>query len=129
MQAFVRDSAQDTLSDRGRLVWVDEYRGGGTHPYYVGNNSLQPNNNFAGYPPYSLIGETMFVSSLMYRAPIARAINEKIGPFYFYDIYGMIGGSAGNFWSFRPPAADDVLHTHVRHRAAAGCTAPDDAAA
>ena len=95
------------MTDRN-VHFFDEYRGGGTHPYFVGNNSLQPNNNFAGYPPYSLIGETMIVSSLMYRAPLARAINQKIGPLYVYDIYGMVGGSAGNFWSFRPPEESDV---------------------
>jgi hypothetical protein len=106
-----------TLADHGHSIqwdtqvgiidrnvqFFEEFRGGGTHPYYVGSGSLQPNNQFSGYPGYSLAGETMVVTSLAYRAPLMRQVNKKIGPLYVYDIYGQIGATAGNLWSYRPP--------------------------
>ncbi|MFK7928628.1 MAG: hypothetical protein AB8H79_10610, partial [Myxococcota bacterium] len=50
-----------------------------------------------------LLGETMMVGSAYYRIPIARQMNEKLGPFVMRDVFVQAGGSAGNFWSFRPP--------------------------
>jgi hypothetical protein len=109
--------ALKTLADHGHTLQLDaqvgiidhnvqyfeEFRGGGTHPSNVGSGSLQPNNQFSGFPGYSLAGETMVVGSVAYRAPLARQVNKKIGPLYLYDIYGQIGFTAGNFWSYRPP--------------------------
>ena len=81
----------------------DEFRGGGQHPYYQGSDSLRPNTLFAGYPFYSLSGETMGILSVAYRFPIRRQLNRKIGPFYFYDLTAQVMGTAGNFWSYRAP--------------------------
>ncbi|HNC96119.1 MAG TPA: hypothetical protein PKW90_08355, partial [Myxococcota bacterium] len=81
----------------------DEFRGGGQHPYYQGSDSLRPNTLFAGYPFYSLSGETMGILSVAYRFPIRRQLNRKVGPFYFYDVTAQVMGTAGNFWSYRAP--------------------------
>lgn len=94
------------LLDRNVSI-QDEFRGGGTHPYFVGSGSLQPNNQFSGYPGFSLSGETMLVGSAAYRFPVARRINQRWGPFYLYDVYAQVGGTAGNFWSYRPPDETD----------------------
>ncbi len=86
----------------------DEFRAGGQHPFYFGSDSLRPNTLFAGYPSNSLSGETMALFNLAYRFPIRREWNQRVGPFYFYDVTGQVMGSTGNLWSFRPPtdAAD-----------------------
>lgn len=88
----------------------DEFRGGGQHPYYWGSDSLRPNTLFAGYPSNSLSGETMAIVNLAYRFPIRRELNKRVGPFYFYDITGQVMGSAGNFWSYRPPEDEDLYY-------------------
>ncbi len=81
----------------------DEFRGGGQHPFYWGSNALRPNTLFAGYPAYSISGETMAMVNLAYRFPIRRELNAKIGPLYVYDITAQIMGTAGNIWSYAPP--------------------------
>jgi hypothetical protein len=86
----------------------DEFRGGGTHPYFVGSGSLQPNNQFSGYPGFSLSGETMLILDAGYRFPVMREINKKIGPLYMWDLTAQFGGTAGNFWSYAPPDAKDT---------------------
>jgi len=98
----------------GRFGWIDrnvnfndEFRAGGQHPYYWGNSSLRPNTQFAGYPAYSLSGETMAILNLAYRFPIQARLKQKVGPFLFDSIYGQFMGSAGNMWSFRPPSDPD----------------------
>ncbi len=80
----------------------DEFRAGGQHPSYSGRNSLSPNTQFAGYPAYSLSGETMGMLNLAYRFPINKHIRKKIGPLFTYGIYGQLAGTAGNLWSFDP---------------------------
>ncbi len=98
----------------GRFGWVDrnvnmndEFRAGGQHPYYWGNNSLRPNTQFAGYPPYSLSGETMIIANAAYRFPIMKNLKQKVGPIYLDSVYGQFMGGAGNLWSFRPPDDPD----------------------
>jgi hypothetical protein len=81
----------------------DEFIGGGQHPFYWGSNSLRPNTLFAGYPAYSVSGETMAMINLAYRFPIRRELNAHIGPLYIYDITAQVMGTAGNIWSFTPP--------------------------
>ena len=81
----------------------DEFIGGGQHPFDWGSNSLRPNTLFAGYPAYSVSGETMAMVNLAYRFPIRRELNAHIGPLYVYDVTAQIMGTAGNIWSFTPP--------------------------
>ena len=81
----------------------DEFRAGGQHPYYWGNSSLRPNTQFAGYPPYSLSGETMLIANAAYRFPIVKTLKQRIGPIWLDSIYGQVMGGAGNLWSYRPP--------------------------
>lgn len=88
----------------------DEFRGGGQHPFNWGSDSLRPNTLFAGYPSSSLSGETMALVNLAYRFPIRRELNKRVGPFYFYDITGQVMGTAGNFWSYRPPAKEEKYY-------------------
>ncbi len=97
-----------------RFGWVDrnvnyndEFRAGGQHPYYWGNNSLRPNTQFSGYPPGSLLGETMAIANLAYRFPIKGHLKKKIGPIWLDSIYGQVMGGAGNLWSFQPPDDPD----------------------
>ncbi len=85
----------------------DEFRAGGQHPYYWGNNSLRPNTQFSGYTPYSLLGETMAIANLAYRFPIKKYFKQKVGPIWLDSIYGQVMGGAGNLWSFRPPDDPD----------------------
>ncbi len=88
----------------------DEFRGGGQHPFNWGSDSLRPNTLFAGFPSNSLSGESMAMINLAYRFPIRRELNKRLGPFYFYDVTGQVMGSAGNFWSYRPPEEEDKFY-------------------
>jgi hypothetical protein len=81
----------------------DEFHAGGQHPYQYGYGNLRPNTLFAGYPNYSLSGETMAIFNLAYRFPIAEHFYKRIGPLYTYGVYFQMAGTAGNLWSFRPP--------------------------
>jgi hypothetical protein len=103
----VQLSANLGFVDRN-VNYQDEFRAGGLHPYYVGSGTIQPNNQFSGYPGYSLSGETMIVLGAAYRFPIFGKLNKKIGPLYTYDLTMQVGGTAGNLWSFRPPEEDAV---------------------
>ena len=78
----------------------DEFRAGGVHPYYTGYGSIQPNTQFAGYPFYSLSGETMAILNLAYRFPLKQHEFMRVGPFFFYGLHGQISGTAGNLWSY-----------------------------
>jgi hypothetical protein len=93
-----------------RLGWVDrnvsgndEFRAGGRHPSYAGRGSIRPNTQFAGYPAFSLSGETMGILGLAYRFPIDQFKYWKTGPLWTNGIFAQFGGTAGNLWSFRPP--------------------------
>jgi hypothetical protein len=81
----------------------DEFRAGGQHPAYLGYSSVQPNTQFAGYPGWSLSGETMAIFNVAYRFPISRYSYWRLGPASVNGIYMQMGGTAGNLWSFRPP--------------------------
>jgi hypothetical protein len=83
----------------------DEFRAGGRHPYNFGYGSIQPNTQFAGYPSWSLSGETMMILNAAYRFPITRPEQHwLIGPLYLYGVYAQVSGTAGNLWSFKPPS-------------------------
>jgi len=89
----------------GRNVDVnDEFRAGGRHPYFVNQGSIQPNTQFAGYPGWSLSGETMAIFNLAYRFPLNAHTHWRWGPITTQGIFMQMGGTAGNLWSFRPPA-------------------------
>ncbi len=90
------------------VMYLDEFRGGGTHPAYMGTGAIQPNNQFSGYPAFSLAGETMLVAAAGYRFPVIRDIDRRTGPFYWYDVHMQVGGTAGNLWSYKPPSEDQV---------------------
>lgn len=79
----------------------DEFNAGGQHPYFWGSGTLRPNTQFAGYPPYSLSGETMAILNLAYRFPINQYIAKKAGPFFIHGIFAQVGGTAGNLWSYQ----------------------------
>ncbi len=81
----------------------DEFRAGGQHPAYFGYSSVQPNTQFAGYPGWSLSGETMAIFNAAYRFPLNRYGFWRTGPITTNGIYMQLGGTAGNLWSYRPP--------------------------
>ena len=81
----------------------DEFRAGGRHPAYAGYSSVQPNTQFAGYPGWSLSGETMAIFNMAYRFPLNRYTFTRWGPFTTQGFWMQVGGTAGNLWSFRPP--------------------------
>jgi hypothetical protein len=81
----------------------DEFRAGGRHPANAGWGTIRPNTQFAGYPGWSLSGETMAIMNIAYRFPIDGHSTWRYGPFTTSGIYGQFGGTAGNLWSFRPP--------------------------
>lgn len=92
------------------LGWIDrnvsfndEFNAGGQHPYNFGYGNLRPNTQFAGYPFFSLNGETKVILGAAYRFPITRRVKESFGPLFVHGIYAQLGGTAGNLWSYRPP--------------------------
>ncbi|MCB9609839.1 MAG: hypothetical protein H6741_26290 [Alphaproteobacteria bacterium] len=85
------------------VQYNDEYRAGGRHPYFWGNNALNPNTMFAGYPAASIAGETLLIGSAAYRFKIKDQIRKKVGPLYVYAVHMQLMGTAGNAWSYRPP--------------------------
>ena len=83
----------------------DEFRAGGRHPYNFGYGSIQPNSQFAGYPSWSLSGETMMIFNTGYRFPLTRPEARWMkGPFYLVGLAGQISATAGNLWSYVPPS-------------------------
>jgi len=97
--------AQLGVMDRNVQLF-DELRGGGLWPQQTGTGAIQPTQPLAGYPSV-FFGETMFIASAYWRMPLITRLNEKAGPLVVRDIYLQWGGSAGNFWSFRPPDEDE----------------------
>lgn len=81
----------------------DELHAGGEHPYYFGTDALRPESQFAGYPSYSLSGETMAIVQLAYGFPLRRYLDKQLGPLYVHDLGAQLSGTAGNVWSFRAP--------------------------
>jgi hypothetical protein len=97
------------LVDRNVSV-QDEFRAGGQHPYFFGNGNLRPNTQFAGYPGFSLSGETMGMLNLQYRFPIKENFVKRVGPLTTYGVFAQFGGTAGNLWSFRPPEDESLFY-------------------
>lgn len=81
----------------------DEFFAGGRHPYFWGYGVIRPNTQFAGYPFFSLNGETMGTLNLAYRFPISQSVRKAVGPLFIHGVYAQLGGTAGNLWSFAPP--------------------------
>ena len=91
----------------------DEFRAGGQHPYFWGSGTLRPNTQFAGYPAYSLSGETMAMLNLSYRFPINQYIAQTVGPLFIHGLFAQVGGTAGNIWSFRVPDDPDLVRRSI----------------
>ena len=91
----------------------DEFRAGGRHPYWFGSGAVQPNTFFAGYPGFSLSGETMAILNAAYRFKVKDNINKKIGPLYVYRIDAQVMGTAGNLWSYRAPDDASKYYTDL----------------
>ncbi|NOZ88080.1 MAG: hypothetical protein GXP49_17835 [Deltaproteobacteria bacterium] len=94
-----------TLAMRGgwvnrNVAYLDEFAAGGVHPqrYRI---DIQPNQEFSGYPGWSIRGETMLIFSAVYTFPIYRDIDYHLGPFYFDSVFAQLFGTAGNCWGFR----------------------------
>ena len=93
------------------VTFQDEFRAGGQHPYFFGNGNLRPNTQFAGYPGFSLSGETMGMLNLQYRFPIAKNnFVKRIGPLTTYGVFAQFGGTAGNLWSYQPPEDESLYY-------------------
>jgi hypothetical protein len=95
----------------------DELHAGGQHPYQYGYGALTPNTLFSGYPAFSLSGETLGILNLAYRFPLMHQWQfHKAGPLAMASYSGtsgvwmQLGGTAGNLWSFRPPAEGTVSY-------------------
>lgn len=96
------------------VTFQDEFRAGGQHPYFFGNGNLRPNTQFAGYPGFSLSGETMGMLNLQYRFPLIKdPFVARVGPLTTYGVFMQFGGTAGNLWSYRPPE-DESLYYRTR---------------
>ena len=99
------------LQFNSQMGWIDrnvagnnEFRAGGRHPSNQGFNSLQTNSQFAGFPAWSLGGETMMIANAAYRLPLTRHDWHVLtGPLFTYGAELHLGGTIGNIWSFRPP--------------------------
>lgn len=91
------------------VQFQDEFRAGGAHPYQLGysNGNVQPNNQFQGYPAWSLSGETMIVMAAAYRVPLLRDMRIDWGILHLHDLIAQVSGTAGNLWSYR--IADEAI--------------------
>jgi len=97
----------------------NEFRAGGQHPYYTNATAIQPNTQFAGYPGWSLSGETMAIFNMSYQFPLNRYSQWRWGPFTTSGIYMQMGGTAGNLWSYRPPSSpNESYRTRYDNRVA-----------
>ena len=96
------------------VQFQDEFRAGGVHPYFSGSGAIQPNNQFAGYPGWSLSGETMVTMSAAYRVPVVQHIKKNVGPLFLENVVAQVGGTAGNLWSYKlsDEAAADPSRTY-----------------
>lgn len=100
------DQGDHTLEFNFRAGWQnrnvfrwDEFFGGSLHPQrFVPTQSTT--NEFAGYPPFSISGETMLIFSMNYRFPFWRKIDKMFGPFYFASLWGEVSFTAGNLWGY-----------------------------
>jgi hypothetical protein len=85
----------------------DEFFGGSLHPLrFVPTQSTT--QEFAGYPGFSLNGETMIILGASYRFPFYRHIDKMYGVFYFSSLWGEISTTAGNLWGFTADYMRDV---------------------
>lgn len=100
LEHTIQLSGQFGYVDRN-VQFNDELFAGGQHPY-SSFNRINVNTEFAGFEPFSVIGETMLIGSVAYRLPLYRDFDKKVGPFYFDSLYLQFFGTAGNMWSFRP---------------------------
>lgn len=110
--------------DKGHVIQVDtrfgfidrnvdannEFRAGGQHPFFWGYGTMRPNTLFAGFPPFSLSGETMAILNLAYRFPLHDWHRTQVGPLFFHGLYAQFGATAGNLWSFQPPEDSDLFY-------------------
>ncbi len=101
---YLQHTLQFTLQagyvDRN-VQYNDEFFAGGQHPQ-ASFSDINANTQFAGFEPFSVVGETMLITSLAYRMPVYRDWDKKVGPIYFDSLYLQFFGTAGNLWSFRP---------------------------
>jgi outer membrane protein OmpA-like peptidoglycan-associated protein len=81
------------------VPFIDEIRGGAGGGVNR-SNVLQSATTFAGYEPFSLAGETAAILNVLYRFPLARNIDVKVGPLYIESIHMQFFGTVGNFWSY-----------------------------
>ena len=90
----------------------NEFNAGGRHPYNWGYGSLQSNTQFAGYPAWSLSGETMVIFNGAYRFPVVRPEwSKRAGPLFISDMAVQVGGTVGNLWSYRPPSDPSLYYS------------------
>jgi hypothetical protein len=77
----------------------DEFAAGGQSALNF-RNPYGTDVAFAGYPGYSLRGESMLILNAAYRFPVKRNIDKKLGILYVESIYAQLFGTAGNLWSY-----------------------------
>lgn len=82
------------------VPYGDEMKAGGAGGGNV-RNAYASNNLFAGYPGFSLSGESLAIVGLRYRFPLAAQIDKKVGPVYFESVYLQFFATVGNLWSYK----------------------------
>lgn len=85
----------------------DELRAGGLDGWDPSSGNLQPSHELAGYPAFSLSGETLAILSVGYRLPILREVDARVGPLELHDLDVRVGAAAGNVWSYRQTSAGE----------------------
>ena len=88
---------------------LDELRGGGRHPLFFGPERDWPQESFSAYPDGSLSGETSMVARVAYAMPVTGQLDARVGPVRAHQLSMRFSGTAGNFWSFRPPTGACVV--------------------
>ncbi|MFC1888768.1 hypothetical protein ACFL4G_03320 [Thermodesulfobacteriota bacterium] len=87
-----------------KVHYQDRLYAGGRIPIYT-MGDFSPNIQFAGYPSYSITGETLLILSAAYRFPCPGLgyngdIDKSFGPFFLDKLWINVFSTVGNAWSY-----------------------------
>ncbi|MEZ4317915.1 MAG: hypothetical protein R3F61_10445 [Myxococcota bacterium] len=88
---------------------------GGDHPYALRPAWVQRSIEMPGYAPYAVSGQHAGVGGLAWRFPLARDLDNAIGPVVVNELFAQVGGHLGTVWtgSSAPVLADGVAELRI----------------
>jgi len=93
---------------------IHEFHAGGLNPLDATYGPVVNNYWFPGYPPGSIVGESLLVLQATYQIPIEPPVSHsRWGPFTNRGMKFGFGGTMGNAWSYAAQPSDgfDTLET------------------